>query len=78
MTKLGQKLIAAAKKSTGPMTCISKAMGGEWCVGRCLDTKDCSAKPLITAAIINAPPNLNNRPLLKKYIEDTDTNTRYI
>jgi len=26
--------------------CISKAMGGEWCIGKCRDPKDCSASPL--------------------------------
>jgi uncharacterized cysteine cluster protein YcgN (CxxCxxCC family) len=25
--------------------CISKAMGGEWCVGRCGDPRDCTATP---------------------------------
>jgi hypothetical protein len=25
--------------------CIAKAYGGEWCIERCQDPKDCSAKP---------------------------------
>jgi len=32
---------------------------------------DCDRKP-VTAAIINAPPDLNNRPMLKKYIEEQE------
>ena len=27
-------------------TCISKALGGEWCVGVCRDPRDCTATPL--------------------------------
>ena len=28
------------------MTCLAKEFGGEWCVGKCRDPKDCSATPM--------------------------------
>ena len=37
--------------TTPTATCISKAMGGEWCIGKCCDPRDCSAQPKNTMPI---------------------------
>lgn len=53
------------------------AKGSGFIIGRERFTKisaveDIKLKKSVTAAIINAPPDLNNRPMLKKHIEEQE------
>ena len=43
LEELDQHRDEAASNSSG--ICISKAFGGEWCVGKCRDSRDCTAQP---------------------------------
>ncbi len=43
MDTIRSAVSAALPSST---LCLAKAFGGEWCIGKCSDSRDCSASPL--------------------------------
>lgn len=48
-TLLHERITAALSSipRSNPALCVATAFGGEWCIGKCRDPKDCSASPRV-------------------------------